>query len=847
MPSGFQIEGTKLVKYTGTEEDIQIPDGVTTIGKGAFKGCETLSWVIIPKGVTQIEEEAFAECKELFKVTLPPTVRTIGNNAFYRCRSLWLIDIPGSVTSIGEGAFYDTKLGKIIIPFSVRTIGKNAFASCWSLTEVTLHGRLREIPEGMFSHCIRLPSITIPDGIEKIGARAFDYCRDLTSVTIPDSVTDIGANAFAECENLDAITIPDSVTEIGARAFASCKKLTSFVVPPKVKVICSSTFLDCPNLTSVDIHPGVTEIGRSAFEYCTSLTSVTIPDSVTKIGEEVFDHSKVTAICAEGSPAHAYCAENNVTYIFDYQYQAFGGLLPQGFEMLASPFLADEEKPFIFISYSHRDRDRVLKIIKDLYEAGWKIWYDEGLTIGDKYDETLETHVENCSAFLLFVTENSRNSFYIKENEIRWAKEYGKPVIKCMLDEGIGYDTAGASVVATVKSTAIEPALKRINGLTKGASRVAKGISVVFNPADREGSSESNGEGFAYCMYSSKGSANALAIMLEAKNSGCSLYDAIKDGAAEQKLESSACLIVFLDKAFLSDKTMTKTLIDEYKAGKDIAVCALEDVEDVDLPTELAGLEKMQWLYFARGITADMCTKLVRHLQKRGCRNTAILPGFEYETTDRGIVIKRYTGIDPSPRIDSEYGGTPVIEIANEAFKGCTRLESITIPSGVRRIGAYAFRECTGLKSITIPGSVTTIGEYAFRDCYSLASVDIPYGVTEIGIAAFMNCEGLTSVTLPESLTKIVGLLFDDCKSLTSVNIPKSIKVIEEMAFGNCQKLPSLHIPDSVENIHKGAFHYCLSLTVICSRFSYANKYCRENDIKCKSSLSASLFGFGKK
>ena len=75
-----------------------------------------------------------------------------------------------------------------------------------------------------------------------------------------------------------------------------------------------------------------------------------------------------------------------------------------------APFLADEESPFIFISYSHKDRDTVLGIIKELYESGWKIWYDEGLTIGDSYDETLETHVRNCAAFLLFVTENSLQS-----------------------------------------------------------------------------------------------------------------------------------------------------------------------------------------------------------------------------------------------------------------------------------------------------------------------------------------------------------------------------------------------------------------------------------------------------
>ena len=86
------------------------------------------------------------------------------------------------------------------------------------------------------------------------------------------------------------------------------------------------------------------------------------------------------------------------------------------------------------------------------------------------------------------------------------------------------------------------------------------------------------------------------AIQLEAKNSGCSLYDASEEGEDSEKLQSSACLIVFLDKAFLSDKYLTELLIKEYQAGKDIAVCMIESIEDSDLPQELIGLHKMQWL-----------------------------------------------------------------------------------------------------------------------------------------------------------------------------------------------------------------------------------------------------------
>ena len=64
--------------------------------------------------------------------------------------------------------------------------------------------------------------------------------------------------------------------------------------------------------------------------------------------------------------------------------------------------------------------------------------------------------------------------------------------------------------------------------------------------------------------------------------------------------------------------------------------------------------------------------------------------------------------------------------IPYEAFYGCQALESITVPSGVEKIGTCAFENCTGLKSVSFAenSSLKEIGDHAFYNCSNLESVD---------------------------------------------------------------------------------------------------------------------------
>ena len=56
-------------------------------------------------------------------------------------------------------------------------------------------------------------------------------------------------------------------------------------------------------------------------------------------------------------------------------------------------------------------------------------------------------------------------------------------------------------------------------------------------------------------------------------------------------------------------------------------------------------------------------------------------------------------------------------KIGDTAFFGCSRLTSLTLPSGVTEIGVYAFYGCSGLTSMTLPSGVTKIGNSAFYGC----------------------------------------------------------------------------------------------------------------------------------
>ena len=139
-----------------------------------------------------------------------------------------------------------------------------------------------------------------------------------------------------------------------------------------------------------------------------------------------------------------------------------------------------------------------------------------------------------------------------------------------------------------------------------------------------------------------------------------------------------------------------------------------------------------------------------------------ISPWIGYSTGDFKVPISTYN-------IKEFVIPDGVTKISDEAFFGCTELESVVIPDSVTSIGEDAFAWCDSLTSIVIPDSVTTIGDGAFSYCDSLTSVTIGSGVISIGDSAFYGCDNLTSVVIGDSVTSIGHHAFTYCDSLTSI------------------------------------------------------------------------------
>ena len=91
-------------------------------------------------------------------------------------------------------------------------------------------------------------------------------------------------------------------------------------------------------------------------------------------------------------------------------------------------------RPFLFVSYAHRQSEEVVATIRLLHEKGCRLWYDEGIPAGSDWPDNIARHMESCGAVLFFLSRRSLESPNCY-SEMRTAFRAGRPILVIRLEE----------------------------------------------------------------------------------------------------------------------------------------------------------------------------------------------------------------------------------------------------------------------------------------------------------------------------------------------------------------------------------------------------------------------------
>ena len=173
------------------------------------------------------------ECSNLQNIDIPNGVESIGSDAFIYCEKLISVTIPESVIQIDSTPFrYCKDLTNIIIDESNTNYKMENNCLIEIVSNTVLQG-------------LNVSSITVPETVKRIGMYAFDGCEKLISITLPEGLTSIDSSAFART-SLTSITVPSTVTDVAYSFCGECETLTEIIMLPTNPPSCRG-FNDVPS------------------------------------------------------------------------------------------------------------------------------------------------------------------------------------------------------------------------------------------------------------------------------------------------------------------------------------------------------------------------------------------------------------------------------------------------------------------------------------------------------------------------------------------------------------------------------------------------------------------------
>ncbi|KAK8848325.1 hypothetical protein M9Y10_019388 [Tritrichomonas musculus] len=188
----------------------------------------------------------------------------------------------------------------------------------------------------------------------------------------------------------------------------------------------------------------------------------------------------------------------------------------------------------------------------------------------------------------------------------------------------------------------------------------------------------------------------------------------------------------------------------------------------------------------------------------RGCfKNCSSLSYFTYQ--DLNETVKNRTKI-----VCENFA------IDEECFENCSSLESFIL-SKIRnvKIGSKAFKGCNKLEKITILGELIELGDNLINDCSLLSFIDIDSN-SDLTILSdtFQSCSSLTKILLVSKYKiTLFNNSFSELSNLSSIEINGQDVIVENECIKNCPSLSSFVIKNaSMISIGSNQFVGCQKL-----------------------------------
>lgn len=457
------------------------------------------------------------------------------------------------------------------------------------------------------------------------------------------------------------------------------------------------------------------------------------------------------------------------------------------------PTACSIDKPYIFISYAHADKDRVYPFILELQKT-YNVWYDDGMRYGEEdYVEFIMDKIDGCTVFLYMVSLNSVKSDFCKK-EIRYAKNENKPFINIIMDGNDGskdykrfdFDYGLNQNVILSNFTSIGDAFIDMYNRSKDDIKEAfdKCHIEIVNPTDEDESvnkddkiidTDNRNQIFISFHKADYKAAEPIIERLEEK------YNVWYDDNFNRHFEIGNLIKEEMSKSLIIIMLISSAYVDSKNKYFEVSIANEIKNKILFYPIEI---EKVRYLGLIDGFLESYqpyklyesnIDELLNKLSSIDIFNKCLLPEKAIDNIDdydhslykiRKDRLIKYTGLESKVIIPNI-----VKSIGNDSFSDNRYIEEVIIPEGVVEISNMAFNNCSSLKIIHLPNSLKLIDKFAFANCHSLKDISFNDGLEEIGGYVFWNCSNITSLFIPKTVITINSYAFDEMESLESIEV----------------------------------------------------------------------------